>query len=145
MKLKDNIPNLEANGTWLNGREIRVKELIGNPTLFYFWSISCNKCKKAIPLLHQLRAQYPDKFKIISIHTPLTSEDNNMAEIRRAADHYHIREPLFVDWEDELSRAFKIKHVPAYYIFNEAGQLMHYQSGTSRIDMLKRRLERVLK
>lgn len=145
VKLRDGIPNLKVSGKWLNGREVRSEELFGSPVLFYFWSISCTTCKKAIPLLHQLRDQYKGRLKIISIHTPLTKDDNDLTEIRRVASDFNISEPLFADLEDNLSQAFKIRHVPAYFIFKEDGLLMHYQSGNSGIHMLKRRLDRVLK
>lgn len=145
MKLNDSIPSLHANGKWVYGREVRREELIGNPTLIYFWSISCDTCKKALLHLQEFRHDNRRKLNVISIHTPLTKDDNNLTEIRKIANDFDIHEPLFADLEDELSIEFKVRHVPSYFIFDDEGKLRHQQSGNGGIEMLKRRLERVLK
>jgi hypothetical protein len=66
---------------------------------------------------------------IISIHTPLIKEDKDLQRIKSDANKYNITEPLFADQDEILSQRFQVKYVPAYFIFNQEGELKHFQSG----------------
>lgn len=148
MRINDQMPELQASGKWINTSEIKTEELlIGRmPTLIYFWAVSCNYCEKLMPYIHRIRKEQGANLNIISIHTPLIKEDTDMQRIKSKADKYNIIEPLFVDQDEMLSKRFQINYVPAYFIFNQEGELKHFQSGRSAgSQFLLRRLERVLK
>lgn len=146
MKINDRMPDLDESGTWINSSGVRTEDLIGQiPTLIYFWSISCELCEKSLPLINQLRDELQGKLQVISVHTSLSESDNNLPAIREAALEKNITEPLFVDLDETLSTTFNFRYVPAYYVFDENGMLRHSQSGSGKIHLLRRRLERVLK
>ena len=44
----------------------------------------------------------------------------------------------------KLTDAFDNQYVPAYYVFDKAGQLRHFQAGGSGMKMLEKRVNRVL-
>jgi hypothetical protein len=50
MRINDQLPKLHASGEWINSDEIKIEELLtgGESTLIYFWSVSCDICKKAL-------------------------------------------------------------------------------------------------
>ncbi|WP_067730055.1 TlpA family protein disulfide reductase [Oceanobacillus damuensis] len=145
MKLRDQLPDLKADGEWLNTREIRTEDLIGyKPILIYFWAVSCNSCKRAMPLIRQMCDEFKSDLQVLSIHTPLTTEDKEMESIKKVAEKFNITEPLFADQNEILSGRFQIRYVPAYFIFTKEGELRHFQSGRNGISMLKRRLTRIL-
>ncbi|WP_010649589.1 TlpA disulfide reductase family protein [Oceanobacillus massiliensis] len=146
MKLSDDIPELEAAGEWINSRRMINSDLIGEkPTLIYFWSVSCSSCKRALPLINQVRDEYKGKLHVLSIHRPLQEEDKQLQTVRDQALKYQITDPLFADQEDILSKRFQAKYVPAYFIFDANGKLKHFQSGGNGLQLLRRRLERVMK
>ncbi|WP_087973082.1 TlpA disulfide reductase family protein [Oceanobacillus rekensis] len=148
MRINDQLPKLNASGEWINSNGIKVEELLteGKSTLIYFWSISCDICKMELPFVHRLRDRYGDNLTIISIHTPLIKDDKDLQRIKLEADNFKITEPLFADHDEILSQRFQVKYVPAYFIFNQEGELKHFQSGRNGgIRLLQRRLERVLK
>ncbi|MGJ9458586.1 TlpA family protein disulfide reductase [Oceanobacillus sp. CF4.6] len=147
MRIRDRMPDLKASGQWINSREIKTEDLLmgKKPTLIYFWSVSCHLCKRAMPLINQMRNEFRDKLNVISIHTPLNKEDNDLDSIRSEAARFDLTEPLFVDQDEILSQTFQVKFVPAYFIFDEEGQLRYFQSGLNGIQTLQRRLNRVLK
>ncbi|WP_249869926.1 TlpA family protein disulfide reductase [Oceanobacillus saliphilus] len=145
MKLRDQIPDLHAEGEWINTRGIRTEDLIGHkPTLIYFWSVSCHTCKRAMPLINQMRDEFKRELQVLSIHTPLTEDDKEIESIKKEAEKFNITEPLFADQSEMLSRRFQIRYVPAYFIFTKEGELKHFQSGRNGIAMLRRRLGRIL-
>ncbi|WP_042356404.1 TlpA family protein disulfide reductase [Bacillus rubiinfantis] len=144
MKLREPMPELTGTTQWINGQVSR-EELVGwKPTLIHFWSISCHLCKKAMPQINHLREQYQDKINIIAVHMPRSDKDLNIEEIKRIAKEHNIEQPILVDHDRKLTEAFDNKYVPAYYLFDKDGKLRHYQAGGSGVQMLEKRLNRLL-
>lgn len=140
------MPDLDENGIWINSSGVRREDLIGEtPTLIYFWSISCHICKKSQPFINQLRDELREDLQVISVHTSLSEADNDLSAIRKMALEKKITEPLYVDLDETLSNIFNFRYVPAYYVFDKQGILRHSQSGTGKVDLLRRRLDRILK
>jgi len=50
-----------------------------------------------------------------------------------------------IDNTHTIVDAFENKYVPAFYVFNEAGELRHFQAGDRGQKMLEAAVERVLK
>lgn len=44
----------------LSGKEVRLSSYRGKPVLLYFWQSTCPDCRKALPELLALRAQFPE-------------------------------------------------------------------------------------
>ncbi|MCM3713027.1 TlpA disulfide reductase family protein [Halalkalibacter oceani] len=144
LKLRSQMPELDGATTWLNG-EYTKSDLIGNkPTLIHFWSISCGLCKEAMPNVNEFRDQYEDKLNVVAVHMPRSEKDLDLDEIKKVAEEHNISQPIFVDSEHKLTDAFENEYVPAYYVFDEEGQLRHFQAGGGGMKMLTKRVNRVL-
>ncbi|ARK31183.1 TlpA disulfide reductase family protein [Halalkalibacter krulwichiae] len=144
LKLRSQMPELEGASTWLNG-EVSKSDLVGDkPTLIHFWSISCGLCKEAMPNVNEFRDQYKDKLNVIAVHMPRSEKDLDLEEIKKVAAEHEITQPIFVDDEHKLTDAFENEYVPAYYVFDEEGQLRHFQAGGGGMKMLTKRVNRVL-
>ncbi|NEU29533.1 TlpA family protein disulfide reductase [bacterium LRH843] len=144
MKLRSQMPELDGATTWLNG-EVKRSELIGDkPTLIHFWSISCGLCKEAMPNVNEFRDEYKDKLNVIAVHMPRSEKDLDLEEIKKVAEEHDISQPIYVDNEHKLTDAFENEYVPAYYVFDEEGQLRHFQAGGGGMKMLTKRVNRVL-
>lgn len=144
LKLRSQMPELDGATTWFNG-EYSKSDLIGNkPTLIHFWSISCGLCKEAMPNVNEFRDQYKDKLNVVAVHMPRSEKDLDLEEIKKVAEEHDISQPIFVDSEHKLTDAFENEYVPAYYVFDEEGQLRHFQAGGGGMKMLTKRVNRVL-
>ncbi|TQR20153.1 TlpA family protein disulfide reductase [Psychrobacillus vulpis] len=140
MKLRTELPEFPDNLKWLNGH-VKKERIIGEvPLLIHFWSVSCNLCKGASETLNKWRSLYDDKFKIVSIHMPLTEEDVDVRLIRESANQLKITNPIYLDHDLILTKTFQNRYVPAYYLFDKKGLLRHYQSGENGMRMLEKRL-----
>lgn len=143
MKLREQMPELTGATEWIN-EEVTKEDLIGKPTLFHFWSVSCYLCKEAMPEINDLRDEYDDELNVVAVHMPRSEDDLDIGVIRSMAMGHDITQPIFVDSEHKLTEAFENKYVPAYYVFDEEGNLRHFQAGGSGMNMLKKRINRVL-
>ncbi|WP_339145530.1 MULTISPECIES: redoxin domain-containing protein [unclassified Sutcliffiella] len=143
MKLREQMPDLTGATEWIN-EEVTKDELVGKATLIHFWSVSCHLCKEAMPEINELRDEYDDELNVIAVHMPRSEDDLDIGVIRSMAMGHDITQPIFVDSEHKLTEAFENKYVPAYYVFDEEGNLRHFQAGGSGMKMLKKRINRVL-
>lgn len=143
MKLREQMPELTGATEWIN-EELTKEDLIGKPTLIHFWSVSCYLCKEAMPEINDLRDEYDDELNVVAVHMPRSEDDLDLGVIRSMAMGHDITQPIFVDSEHKLTDAFENKYVPAYYVFDAEGNLRHFQAGGSGMNMLKKRINRVL-
>lgn len=144
MRLRSPMPKLEGATKWLNG-EVSREQLVGEkPTLIHFWSVSCHLCKVVMQDINEFRDKYKDELNVIAVHMPRSKEDTDLEQIKKVAAYYDISQPIFVDNEEKLTDAFENQYVPAYYVFDKSGVLRHYQSGGRGMDMLEKRINRVL-
>lgn len=144
MKLREQMPDLTGATAWLNG-EVTKADLVGDkPTLIHFWSVSCGLCKEAMPDVNEFRDEYNDKLNVIAVHMPRSEKDLDMEVIQETAQEHDISQSVFVDNEHKLTDAFDNQYVPAYYVFDEEGQLRHFQAGGGGMKMLRKRVNRVL-
>ncbi|WP_280768550.1 TlpA disulfide reductase family protein [Salipaludibacillus daqingensis] len=144
MKLREEMPELTGATKWLNG-ELSKDELVGDkPTLIHFWSVSCGLCKDAMPDVNEFRDEYEDELNVMAVHMPRSEKDLDMSVIQATAQGHDITQPIFVDSEHKLTDAFENQYVPAYYVFDEKGQLRHFQAGGGGMKMLRKRVNRVL-
>ncbi|WP_078595410.1 redoxin domain-containing protein [Evansella clarkii] len=144
MKLRTPMPELEGATTWFNGEVSKSDLMGGKPTLIHFWSISCGLCKEAMPDVNEFRDKYKDKLNVIAVHMPRSEKDLDLDEIKKVADEHDIVQPIFVDNQHKLTDAFDNQYVPSYYVFDEEGQLRHFQAGGGGMKMLTKRVNRVL-
>ncbi|UOE93009.1 MULTISPECIES: TlpA disulfide reductase family protein [Bacillaceae] len=144
LKLRSQLPELSGATEWLNG-EVKREELIGNkPTLIHFWSVSCGLCKEAMPNVNEFRDAYQDKLNVIAIHMPRSEKDLDLEQIKAVAAEHDITQTIAVDNQHKITDAFENEYVPAYYVFDEEGQLRHFQAGGGGMKMLTKRVNRVL-
>ncbi|MCM3742688.1 TlpA family protein disulfide reductase [Sporosarcina luteola] len=144
MKLHEHMPELYGATTWLNGRCDR-EDLIGvKPTLIHFWSISCRACKEKMPYLTSFQNRYKDRLNMIAVHMPRSEEDRDLQQIKKVAAQHGMTQSIFVDDNLTLTEAFGNQFVPAYYVFDKEGRLRHFQTDQSGMNMLKKRIDRLL-
>ncbi|MED4124885.1 redoxin domain-containing protein [Halalkalibacterium halodurans] len=143
LKLRSQMPELEGATAWLNG-EVQKSDLQDKPTLIHFWSISCGLCKEAMPNVNDFRDKYKDQLHVIAVHMPRSEKDLDLEQIKQVAEEHGITQPIFVDSQHKLTDAFENEYVPAYYVFDEEGQLRHFQAGGGGMKMLTKRVNRVL-
>jgi len=144
MRLSDNMPQLDGATHWLHGRVIEKEDLLGKPTLFHFWSVSCEECKIALPQINQLKDDYQGSLNMVAIHMPRLEDDLSTDLVESVAKEYEITHPINIDNDHFLTDQFSVNYVPAYFVFDDNGKLRYYQSGRSGIRTLIRRIERLI-
>lgn len=101
-----------------SGKAVTLAELCEGKKyiLIDFWASWCSPCRKEIPNLKKLYAQYADKgFQIISI-----SIDKKEKDWLKALEEEKLAWPNFRDTEG-IADLYKVKFVPTMYLIDQQG------------------------
>jgi len=128
----------------VNG-QVTKADLQGSPVLVHFWSVSCYMCKESLPNINEWRDKYAaNGLKVIGVHMPRSEKDTDMEAIKAAIAEYELTHPVAIDNEMKTVDAFQNEYVPAFYLFDENLQLRHFQAGEKGLNLVKKRLFRIL-
>ncbi|GAB2698357.1 redoxin domain-containing protein [Paenibacillus thermoaerophilus] len=145
LKLRETLPDLSGATEWING-EIDKARIEGKPLLVHFWAVSCYMCKESLPTLNEWRDKYGKQYnlQLLGVHMPRSEKDTDLAAVRDAVAQYELKHPILVDNEHNVTDAFQNEYVPAYYLFDEQGQMRFYGAGEKAIGLVEQRLHKIL-
>lgn len=115
-KVGARVPAFTAKGK--DGQSVSLAELSQGKRyiLIDFWASWCNPCRKEIPRLKKLYAQYADKgFQIVSI-----SIDKKEADWTKALQEEQLSWPNFLDTEG-IADLYRVKLIPTMYLVDAQG------------------------
>lgn len=101
-----------------DGKAVTLAELCKDKRyiLIDFWASWCNPCRKEIPNLKRLHAQYADQgFQIVSL-----SIDKKASDWEKALEEEQLPWPNFLDTEG-IADAYQVKFVPTMYLIDAQG------------------------
>lgn len=144
MRLREELPDFPGITEWVNGQATKA-DLVGKTILVHFWSISCHMCKESLPQIKEWGVKYAaNGLRVIGIHIPRSEADTNIDKIKETIAQYELVHPIAIDNELVTTDAFENEYVPAYYLFDESLQLRHFQAGEKGLNLVKKRLHRIL-
>ena len=143
MKLHAPMPSLDGARS-LNKQEITREILIGKPTFFHFWSVSCDLCKYGLDTISYMAHKYANDLNVIAVHMPRNEQDIIIQNVKAVRDYYKMKQPIIIDNDFSLTDRFSNQYVPAYYVFDHNGLLRHYQAGGGSLRILERRIQRII-
>ncbi len=139
------MPSLEGATEWVNG-EVKNDDVKGKVTLVHFWAVSCHSCHEIMDQVKAWRETYaPRGLEFVGIHQPRSEADTDISAVKADIAEMGVTWPVAIDNTHTIVDAFENKYVPAFYVFNEAGELRHFQAGDRGQKMLEAAVERVLK
>jgi len=138
------MPSLEGVSQWIPD-EPDFESLKGEPCLIYFWAVSCHICHENMPKLQTWRDNYvPRGLKMVAIHCPRMKTDTDINKVEKAIEEYGITEPCGIDNMHKAKKAFDNELWPAYFIFDQEGNLKRRAAGKAGLSMLEPCLEELL-
>ncbi len=139
------LPDLGGVSDWIIG-EPKGEELAGKPLLVHFWSLSCHMCHNVAAEVAQWQAAYgPRGLAVVGVHQPRSADELDVAKVAAdALGPMGITWPCAVDNEHALVRRFENQYVPAYYVFDAGGKLVHRQAGDRGFERLHAKVEELL-
>ena len=139
------LPELGGAAGWING-EPRSAKLAGKPLLIHFWSVSCHICHDVAGEVAAWHAKYgPRGLRIVGVHQPRGPAELDVAAVTAdALGPMCITWPSAVDNSHAIAGRFENQFVPAYYLFDGDGTLVHRQAGDRGFERLHTKIEELL-
>jgi thioredoxin-like negative regulator of GroEL len=145
LRMRSPLPSLEGAAAWLNGQP-DTQELRGTPVVVSFWSKSCYICHETAEQFNAWREKFArEGIAFISVHQPRSEDELDIDAVSKdAREEMKLTQPVAIDNEHALVDRFENQFVPAYYVFNRAHQLRHFQAGGKGFERLEAAIARVL-
>lgn len=145
LRMRSPLPSLEGAAAWLNG-EPTPEELRGRPVVVSFWSKSCYICHDTAQQFNDWRERFAKEgVAFVSIHQPRSEDELNVGEVTKdAVEEMKLTQPVAIDNDHAIVERFENQFVPAYYVFNRAHRLRHFQAGGKGFERLEAAIERIL-
>lgn len=145
LKLRTPMPDLSGATEWLGGDPIDPSDLEGQITLVHFWAVSCGICKPHLPQIADWKESYEKRgVRFVSVHMPRREQDTNVDEVKEVVASAGLKHPTAVDNTHAITDAFENEFVPAYYVFDEKGQLRLFMSGEKVLPNVQATLDRLI-
>lgn len=143
---RDNI--LERISEWpdvevkkMDGEMVSTRDLIGeNPVLLIYFNTECIFCGAMFEeILSDGRLQQHARLMFVSDEHPET-----VTEYRRKTGMDQVKEfKILHDYEQQVRDFYRIRGVPATYLYTENGELIRYYRGQVSVDELLTQLQDV--
>lgn len=101
----------------------------GKKVFLNLWATWCPPCRAEIPSIEKLSAK-TDKNKTVFI---MLSLDDNFDKAKSFATKNNMSLPVYFPAAN-LPQLFSVQGIPATFIFNEKGELIHRQDGSANYD-----------
>ncbi len=133
-------PNVKLK--FVDGQQLELSELRGNPVLITFWATSCPGCVREIPHLIELYHElHPKGLEIIGIAMPYDRPDYVMEMIKRKNIPYRIA----LDINGEAVKAFgDISLTPTTFLINKQGKIVKKKIGEMNMPIWRNRILQIL-
>ncbi len=117
----------------LDGTEYRSDAIIGKkPLMLVFWATWCPNCKKEIPALKKIQADFePQGLELIAVNVGM---NDSAAKAQRYIEKYKITYPVAFDKGSETTKRFKVQGTPTVIILDKSG-IVRYRSAVVPEDL----------
>jgi peroxiredoxin len=102
----------------LQGKPWTLKALKGKVVLINFWATWCPPCRKEIPDLERLYAEFKSKGFVV-----LGVADDDLSKLKDYVANQKIQYPVLLDPEHTVHKALRIEGIPATLIYSREGKL----------------------
>jgi thiol-disulfide isomerase/thioredoxin len=124
------------------GTTLALSSFRGKVVYIDFWASWCGPCQTAMPLLDQLRKEFPsDQFQVIAVNL-----DENPEKAKAFLARHNVGYPSVSDPQGNLPKSFGLKTMPTSYLIDRTGVVRYVHPGfrASDIDSLRAKIKEVL-
>lgn len=133
---------------WINAAPLDAADLAGKVTVVEFWTFGCVNCRRSVPGVKRLEADYAKAGDVVllGIHTPEFDFEKDASRVAEAVREHGLGHPVAQDNDFKAWRAFDNRYWPAFYVLDRAGAVRYVHigelhAGTPRYDALRRAID----
>ena len=124
-----------AKGDWINSDPLTLEKLRGRVVLVEFWTFGCYNCRNTLPSVKEWDVKYRGRgLTIVGVHTPETTSEYNLDEVRREVPSLGIKYPVVTDNDYKSWKAYGVEAWPTILVIDKQGRIRWLHVGEGRYD-----------
>jgi thiol-disulfide isomerase/thioredoxin len=141
----DALPSLGGATGWLNSTPLTTAGLRGRVVLVDFWTYTCINWLRTLGYVHAWAKKYEEHgLVVIGVHTPEFPFEEDVDNVREAAEAMAVEYPIALDSDYAVWDAFANRYWPAVYIADTQGRIRHHQFGEGGYEECERVIQELL-
>ncbi len=139
------MPSLDTATDWLNSQPLTAADLRGKVVLIDFWTYSCINWIRKLPYVRAWAEKYKDQgLVVIGVHAPEFTFEQNVDSVRQAAKDMRVDNPVAIDNDHAIWRAFENQYWPALYFVDAQGHIRHHHFGEGEYEQSEMIIQQLL-
>jgi peroxiredoxin len=123
-------PELREVDAWINSQPLSLSQLRGKVVVVHFWAFNCSNCINNLPHYQAWFDSFPaSDLTIVGIHTPETSSERQVDNLRANVKTRNIAYPVAVDGASENWKAWGNNMWPSVYLVDRRGNVRAWWYG----------------
>jgi thiol-disulfide isomerase/thioredoxin len=144
--VEGHLPGFDGATGWFNSPPLSVDDLRGKVVLVDFWTYTCINWLRTLACVRAWAEKYQDRgLVVIGVHTPEFPFEQDVDNVRQAAEEMNVWYPIALDSDHAVWRAFSNQYWPAVYIADAQGRIRHHQFGEGGYDDCERGIQQLLR
>jgi thiol-disulfide isomerase/thioredoxin len=125
---------------------LTAEGLRGKVVLVDFWTYTCINWLRSLPYVRAWAEKYKDQgLVVIGVHAPEFAFEQNVENVRHAAQALRVDYPIAIDNDYAIWRAFDNHYWPALYVVDARGSIRHHQFGEGEYERLESIVQQLLR
>jgi thiol-disulfide isomerase/thioredoxin len=138
-------PGFDRASGWLNSPALSEDDLRGKVVLADFWTYTCINWLRTLGYVRAWADKYEDKgLIVVGVHTPEFPFEQDVENVRWAAEQMDVRYPIALDPSYAVWEAFDNHYWPAVYVADADGRIRHHHFGEGGYDECERVVQQLL-
>ena len=113
------------------GKSLSLASFRGKVVYLDFWASWCPPCLTSLPLLEELRKQFPsDQFQILAVNV-----DQDVEKARKFLERTGVGYPSATDPKGRLPEMFGVETMPTSFLIDRSGVIRYVHHGFRKGDV----------
>jgi thiol-disulfide isomerase/thioredoxin len=127
----------------LDGRQVRLSDLRGQPVVINFWASWCPPCRAEMPALQRVQEEYASQGVVILI-VNATAQDN-LRDAQNFLQEYNLTMTVPLDPAGSTMQAYQVRSLPSTFFVARDGLISEVVIGGPMAEaLLRTRVEQLL-
>ncbi|MGH0033529.1 MAG: TlpA family protein disulfide reductase [Myxococcota bacterium] len=113
------------------GGQVQLSDYRGKVVYLDFWASWCGPCLVSLPLLEEMRRDFPaDEFQIVAVNL-----DTETAKAKRFLAKTRVGYPSATDPNGSIPERFGLETMPTSYLIDRSGVVRYVHAGFKKTDI----------